>query len=43
MDAKINPRISIPRNLIPGTLFQGIFKKIVWLKLKTPGIIFIYF
>jgi hypothetical protein len=28
-------RISIPRNLIPGTLFQGIFLKMVWLKIKT--------
>jgi hypothetical protein len=31
MDAKINPRISIPRNIIMGTLFQAIFKKMVWL------------
>jgi hypothetical protein len=43
MDAKINPRISIPRNLITGNLFQGTLLKMVWLKIKTPRNNFIYF
>jgi hypothetical protein len=41
MDAKINPRINVPMNIIVGTLFKGILpKKGLVNKLEILGIYF---